>query len=153
MKVLAKLLSQIDTWQCSNLMKCTLIWIRELQEIKRLLSQIDILHQMLIKFWPRDTLICERVLEILTLSSNSQYVLKVKIRFDCAGHRKMKKQQGSRMPARHFVLWKWSKKKLGKLKTKRRKEKCFRWSAQRPTFISEGNENTGKIRWCWFWLG
>ena len=105
MKELAKLFSQIDTWQCSNLLKCTLIWIRELQEINRQLSQMDILHQILIKLWSRDTLICERVLGILTLSSNSQYVLKVKIRFDCAGHKKNeKKQQGSRLPARHFVV-------------------------------------------------
>ena len=88
MKVLARLLSQIDIWQCSNLVKCTLIWVRELKEINRLLSQMDILHQMLIKVWSRDTLICERVLQILTLSSNSQYVLTPKIRFDPPGHRK-----------------------------------------------------------------
>ena len=63
MKVLARQFSQIDTWQCSNLMKCTLIWIPELKEINKLLSQMDILHQKLIKFWSRETMICENVLQ------------------------------------------------------------------------------------------
>ena len=76
----------------------------KIEEINRLLSQMDILHQKLIKFWSRDTLICKRVLQILTLSSNSQYVLKVKIRFDRAGHEKNKQEPQSDLPGRHFVV-------------------------------------------------
>ena len=76
----------------------------ELQEFHRLFAQMDIMHQKLIKFWSRDTLICERVLGILTMSSNSQYVLKVKIRFDCAGPRKMNKEQRLDLPGYDFVV-------------------------------------------------
>ena len=104
MKVLARLFSQIDTWQCSNLMKCTLIWIRELQEIKRLLSQMDILHQKLIKFWSRDTMICERVLGMWTPTPPGVEFWRTKIRFDPAGHRKRAQQQTTRI-CRAITLW------------------------------------------------
>ena len=40
--------------------------ILELQEFQRLFAQMDILHQHLIKFWSRDTRICQRVLGNLT---------------------------------------------------------------------------------------
>ena len=58
-------------------------------------AEIYILHQKFIKIWPRDTLICERVLGIRPLSSNSQFVLKVKLRLYYAGHRKSVQQQKS----------------------------------------------------------
>ena len=90
MKVLAKLLSQIDTCQCSNLMKCTLIWIRELKEINRLFSQMDILHQKLIKFWSRDTMICERVLGKWTPTPPGVDFRRTKISFYPPGHKKMR---------------------------------------------------------------
>ena len=38
----------------------------KMEEFNRLFAQMDILQQKLIKFWSRDTLICERVLGILT---------------------------------------------------------------------------------------
>ena len=88
MKVLARLFSQIDTWQCSNLMKCTLIWIRELKEINRLFSQMDILHQKLIKFWSRETMICENVLQSGSPTPLGVEFWNPKMRFDPPGHRK-----------------------------------------------------------------
>ena len=51
----------------------------KVEEIHKLFAQIDILQQKLIKICSRDILICERVLGILTLSSNTHYVLNVKI--------------------------------------------------------------------------
>ena len=62
MKELAKLLSQIDTWQCSGSSEMYPVLDPKIEEINRLLSQIDILQQFLIKFWSRDIMICERVL-------------------------------------------------------------------------------------------
>ena len=88
MKVLAKLLSQIDTWQCSNLMKCNLIWIRELKEINKLFSQMDILQQKLIKIWSRDTTICENVLQSGSTTPVGVEFWSPKKRFDPPGHRK-----------------------------------------------------------------
>ena len=88
MKVLARLLSQIDTWQCSNLMKCTLIWIRELKEINRLLSQMDILYKMMIQFWSRETMICDNVLQSGSTTSVLLGVWCIPDRFHPPGHRK-----------------------------------------------------------------
>ena len=88
MKVLARLLSQIDTWQCSNLVKCTLIWIRELKEINRLLSQIDILHQKLIKIGSRDTMICENGLDARTPTPPGVEFWRRIFSFYPPGHRK-----------------------------------------------------------------
>ena len=88
MKVLARLFSQIYTWQCSNLVKCTLIWIRELKEINRLFSQMDILHEKLIKFWSRKPSICDNVLQSGSPTPPGVEFWSPKIRFDPPGHRK-----------------------------------------------------------------
>ena len=88
MKELARLLSQIDTWQCSGSSETYPDLDPKIQEINRLFSQMDILHQKLIKFWSRDTLICERVLGILTPTLPGVEFWKTKIRFHPAGHRK-----------------------------------------------------------------
>ena len=69
-------------------MKCTLIWIRELQEIIRLLSQIDIWHQKLIKTWSRDLLICEIVIGSGSPTPPGVESWRTEIRFDPAGHKK-----------------------------------------------------------------
>ena len=78
--------------------------IRELQEFNRLFAQIDILHQKLIKFWSRDTLICESVLGKWTPTPPGVEFWMTKIRLYPAGHKKMKKQQGTRMPGNHFHM-------------------------------------------------
>ena len=88
MKVLARLFSQIDTWQCSNLVKCTLIWIRELKEIDILFSQMDILHKMMIPFWSRETMICDNVLQSGSPTPLGVEFRSPKMRFDPPGHRK-----------------------------------------------------------------
>ena len=81
-------------------------------EFQKPFAQIDILHQKLIKIWPRDILICERVLGVLTLSSNSQCVVKVEIRFYCAGHRKRVQQQNRKFAGPWFHNVKMSFKKM-----------------------------------------
>ena len=43
--------------------------IPELQEFHRLFAQMDILKEKLIKFWSRDTLICENVLQIVNIGA------------------------------------------------------------------------------------
>ena len=65
----------------------------KMAEFHKLFAQIDILQKKFIKISSRDTLICERGLGILTLSSNSQCALKVEIKLYCAGHRKNIQQQ------------------------------------------------------------
>ena len=62
--------------------------IPELQEFHKLFAQIDILHQILIKFWSRDTLICERVLGILTPTPPGVKFWRTRTRFYPAGHKK-----------------------------------------------------------------
>ena len=104
MKVLARLFSQIDTWQCSNLVKCTLIWIRELKEINRLFSQMDILHQKLIKFWSRDTTICENVLQSGSTTPLGVELWNPKLRFDPPGHRKTRAATMAQI-CRDVTLW------------------------------------------------
>ena len=51
-------------------------------------SQMDILHQKLIKFWSRDTMICERFLGMWTPTPPKIKLWRTKIRFYPAGHRK-----------------------------------------------------------------
>ena len=67
--------------------------IRELQEINGLLSQIDILHQKLIKIWSRDNLICERVIGSGSPTPPGVEFWRTKIRFYPAGHKKRAQQQ------------------------------------------------------------
>ena len=104
MKVLARLLSQIDTWQCSNLMKCTLIWIPELKEINGLLSQMDILHQKTIKFESRDITIRENVLQSGSTTPLGVEFWSPKMRFDPPGHRKTPAETKDR-DCRVITLW------------------------------------------------
>ena len=104
MKVLARLLSQIDTWQCSNLVKCTLIWIRELKEINRLLSQMDILHKKLIKFWSRETMICDNVLQSGSTTPPGVESGAIPARFDPPGHRKPVAPTMAQI-CRDVILW------------------------------------------------
>ena len=49
--------------------------IPELQEFHRLFAQMDILQQKLMKFWSRDTLICEGVLGNLTPTPSRNWFL------------------------------------------------------------------------------
>ena len=62
--------------------------IPELQEFNKLFAQMDILHQKLIKFWSRDTLICERVWGILTPTPPGVQFWRTKIKFYPAGLKK-----------------------------------------------------------------
>ena len=67
--------------------------IPELQEFRRLFAQMDILQQKLIKFWSRDTLICESVLGKWTPTPPGVKFWRIKTRIDCAGQRKRAQQQ------------------------------------------------------------
>ena len=78
--------------------------IRELQEINKLLSQMDILHQKLIKIWSRDTMICERVLGKWAPTPPGVEFWRTKIRFYPAGHRKRIQQQNNPI-CRLITLW------------------------------------------------
>ena len=78
--------------------------IRELQEINKLLSQIDILHQKLIKFWSRDTMICENVLGSGSPTPPGVEFWKTKIRFYPAGHKK-KSAATTNSICRLITLW------------------------------------------------
>ena len=62
--------------------------IPELQEFHRPFAQMDILHQKLIKFWSRDTLICESGLGKGTPTPPGVEFWRTKIRFYPPGHRK-----------------------------------------------------------------
>ena len=66
--------------------------IPELQEFHRLFAQMDILKQKLIKFWPRDTLICDNVLGSGSPTPPGVEFLMIKIRFDPPGHTKNEKK-------------------------------------------------------------
>ena len=61
--------------------------IPELQEFHRLFAQMDILKQKLIKFWSRDTPICENVLGSGTPTPPGVEFWRTKIRFYPPGHR------------------------------------------------------------------
>ena len=62
--------------------------IPNLQDTHTPFAQMDNLQQTLIKSWSRDTLICERVLGILTPTPPGVEFWKTKIRFYPAGHKK-----------------------------------------------------------------
>ena len=78
--------------------------IRELQEINRLFAQMDILHQNLIEFWTRGTLICENVLGSGSTTPPGVEFWTTKIRFDPAGHRKTSAATTGRI-CRPLTLW------------------------------------------------
>ena len=65
--------------------------IPELQEFHKLFAQMDILKQKLIKFWSRDTPICENVLGSGTPTPPGVEFWRIKLRFYPAGHRKNEK--------------------------------------------------------------
>ena len=66
--------------------------IPELQEFHRLFAQMDILKQKLIKFWSRDTLICDNVLGSGSPTPPGVEFWRTKSRFYPAGHRKTDQQ-------------------------------------------------------------
>ena len=78
--------------------------IPELQEFNKLFAQIGLLQQKLIKFWSRDTLICESVLGSGSTTPPGVEFWSQKIKFDPAGHRKMTQEQQPMIPGRHFVV-------------------------------------------------
>ena len=67
--------------------------IPELQEFHRLFTKMDILQQTLIKFWSRDTLICDNVLGSGSPTPPGVEFWRTKITFYPAGHRKTSQQQ------------------------------------------------------------
>ena len=77
--------------------------IPELQEFHRLFAQMDILKEKLIKFWSRDTLICDNVLGSGSPTPPFFEEWRIKIRFYPAGHRKNEKEQRANLPADHFA--------------------------------------------------
>ena len=76
----------------------------KMEEFKRLFAQINIQHQKLIKSWPRDILICERVLGKLTPTPPGVGFWKINISFYPAGHKENEKEQGLRIPGDHLVV-------------------------------------------------
>ena len=64
--------------------------IPELQEFHRLFAQMDILKQKLIKFWSRDTLICDNVLGSGSPTPPGIEFWRTKIRLHPPGHRNEK---------------------------------------------------------------
>ena len=66
--------------------------IPELQEFHRLFAQMDILKEKLIKFWSRDTLICDNVLGSGSPTPPGVEFWRIKIRFYPPGHRKNEKR-------------------------------------------------------------
>ena len=66
--------------------------IPELQEFQRLFAQMDILQQKLMKFWSRDTLICNNVLGSGSPTPPGVEFWRIKIRFYPPGHRKNEKR-------------------------------------------------------------
>ena len=62
--------------------------IPELQEFHKLFAQIDILKAKLMKFWSRDTLICDNVLGSGSPTPPGVEFWRIKIRFYPPGHKK-----------------------------------------------------------------
>ena len=65
--------------------------IPELQEFHKLFAQMHILQQKLIKFWSRDTLICDNVLGSGSPTPPGVEFWRTKIRFDTPEHMKNEK--------------------------------------------------------------
>ena len=79
--------------------------IPELEEFNTLFAQMDILHQKLIKFWSRDTLICESVLGKWTPTPPGVGFWRTNVRLFPAGHNENeKKEQQVDLPVRHFMV-------------------------------------------------
>ena len=76
--------------------------IPELQEFHRLFAQMDILKQKLIRFWSRDTLICDNVLGSGSPTPPGVEFWKTKIRFYPPGHRKNEKKTTSNFAGSPF---------------------------------------------------
>ena len=66
--------------------------IPELEEFHRLFAQMDILQQQLIRFWSRDTLICDNVLGSGSPTPPGVEFWRIKIRFYPPGHKKNEKR-------------------------------------------------------------
>ena len=94
MKQFLRLLSEIDTWQCSESNKMYAGLGPKMVEFQRLFAQMDILQQHMINIWPRDHLICANVLGSGSTTPPGVEFWMMKIRFYPAGQRKMKKEQG-----------------------------------------------------------
>ena len=69
--------------------------IPELQKFHRLFAQMDIVKQKLIKFWSRDTLICDNVLGSGSPTPPGVEFWRIKIRFYPPGHKKNEKRPTS----------------------------------------------------------
>ena len=79
--------------------------IPELQEFNKLFAQMDILQQKLIKFWSRDTLICDNVLGSGSPTPPGVEFWREKSDSTLQGIGKMKKKrQGHRTPGHHFPM-------------------------------------------------
>ena len=65
-----------------------LCWSQKLQKFHWLFAQIDILQQKLIKFWSRDTLICDNALGSGSPTPPGVEFWRTRIRFYSASHRK-----------------------------------------------------------------
>ena len=76
--------------------------IPELQEFHRLFAQMDIWQQKLIKFWSRDTLICDNVLGNGSPTPLGVEFWRIKIRFYPPGHRKNEKTTTSKFDGPPF---------------------------------------------------
>ena len=69
--------------------------IPELQEFHKLFAQMDIVKEKLIKFWSRDTLICDNVLGSGSPTPPGLKFWMIKIRFYPPGHKKNEKRTKS----------------------------------------------------------
>ena len=65
---------------------------------------MNILHQKLIKFWSRDTMICESVLGKWTPTPPGVEFWMTKIRFDPQAIGKQRSNNYPDLPAHHFVV-------------------------------------------------
>ena len=84
--------------------------IPELQEFHSLFAQMDILKQKLMKFWSRDTLICDNVLGSGSPTSRGVEFWRIKIRFYPPGHRKNEKRTTSPFAGSSYVKMQIQKK-------------------------------------------
>ena len=86
--------------------------IPELQEFHRLFAQMDILKEKLMKFWSRDTLICDNVLGSGSPTPPGVEFWRIKIRFYPPGHKKNEKRTraGFSGPSFYYVKMQIQKK-------------------------------------------
>ena len=107
--------------------------IPELQEFHRLFAQMDILKEKLMKFWPRDTLICDNVLGSGSPTPPGVEFWRTKSRFYPAGHRKTSQQQ-KRSNCRPITL-------RGKIKGLK-KSKDSRWTVRQNCSWAKSRRTT-----------